>query len=280
MKKLRLALMDMNNGVPNQGMRGLRNIVDDFKNPIGRFPGLLVDEFDVRKKHQVPGIEYDIYLSSGGPGDPRRNTKPWEKQWHELVDQIWAHNQTSEKKKFVFFICHSFQMACRHFGLCKVTRRKSTSFGIYPIHKTEKGKRDRLLEELGDPYYGVDSRDWQLIEPNRGLFKQLGANILSLEKIRTHVEYERAIMAIRFSQEMAGTQFHPEADPEGMKAHFSKKEYREKVISNFSVRKYNKMMEFLDSPEAISKTHDTVIPGFLKHAIASLSTVPLNEYAA
>ncbi len=280
MSKLRLALMDMNNGVPNQGMRGLRNITGEFVPAKGKFPGLQVDEFDVRKQHQVPGIEYDIYISSGGPGDPRRNTKPWEQQWHKLIDQIWEHNQTTARKKFVFFVCHSFQMACRHFELCKVTRRKSTSFGIYPIHKTEKGKQDWLLEKLGDPYYGVDSRDWQLVEPNRKRFKEIGASILSLEKIRTHVEYERAIMAVRFSPELVGTQFHPEADPEGMKKHFSKQVYRDKVINNFSVRKYNKMMTFLDSPEAITRTYKSIIPGFLKYAIKALSTSSIKEYAA
>ena len=72
----------------------------------------------------------------------------------------------------------------------------------------------------------VDSREWQLVQPNRKVFKKLGAKILSLEKIRTHVELERAIMAIRFSPEMVGTQFHPEADPEGMKKHFSVEENR------------------------------------------------------
>ena len=65
-------------------------------------------------------------------------------------------------------------------------------------------------------YYGVDSRLWQLVKPKRGVFNHHGAKILSLEKIRTHVEYERAIMAIRFSPEMVGTQFHPEAEPEAM----------------------------------------------------------------
>jgi len=270
----------MNNGVPNQGMRGLRNIVNSFTDGDKNLPALAVDEFEVRKQHQVPGPEYDIYVSSGGPGDPRRNTKQWEKQWHQLVDQIWSHNQVSDRKKFVFFVCHSFQMACKHFDLCKVTRRKSTSFGIYPIHKTKKGQQDWLLEPLGDPYYGVDSRDWQLVEPNRTKFRQMGASILSLEKIRTHVEYERAIMAVRFSPEIVGTQFHPEADAEGMKKHFSKKVNREKVINNFSVRKYNQMMSFLDSPEAITRTYNAIIPGFLTHALKSLTPFSINEYAA
>jgi aspartyl/asparaginyl beta-hydroxylase (cupin superfamily) len=34
-----------------------------------------------------------------------------------------------------------------------------------------------------------------------------------LEKIRDHVQYERAIMAVRFTDYFVGTQFHPEADP-------------------------------------------------------------------
>ncbi len=280
MAGIKLALMDMNNGVSNQGMRGLREITGEFKRPKGKRPVIKTDEFEVRREHRLPGLNYDIYISSGGPGDPRRNTKTWEPEWYRLIDQIWQHNLTSERKKFVFFVCHSFQMACRHFGLCKITRRKSTSFGIYPIHKTVQGKSDRLLSALSDPYFGVDSRDWQLVEPQKHLFKKLGAQILSLEKIRTHVEYERAIMAVRFSPEIVGTQFHPEADPEGMKAHFSKKKYRDKVINNFSVRKYNKMMQFLEAPQALTRTYREVIPGFLNHAIQSLTTAHPQEHAA
>lgn len=283
MEQLKLALMDMNNGVPNQGMRGLRNIVKNFEledpGP-GTSPGLVVDEFEVRKEHQVPGLDYNIYISSGGPGDPREIIGGQEKQWYQLIDQILQHNQTREDKKYVFFVCHSFQMACQHFGLCDITKRKSTSFGIYPIHKTVIGKKDPLLKDLQDPFYSVDSRDWQLVQPNQAAFKKQGAKILSLEKIRTHVEYERAIMAIRFSPVMVGTQFHPEADPEGMKNHFEKKVNRDKVINNFDEEKYQKMMHYLDKPESISHTYNTVIPGFLKRAIHSLTTVPYKEHAA
>ena len=31
---------------------------------------LVWDEFDVRLKNELPDISYDIYISSGGPGDP------------------------------------------------------------------------------------------------------------------------------------------------------------------------------------------------------------------
>jgi GMP synthase-like glutamine amidotransferase len=280
MEQFRIALLDMNNGVPNQGMQGIRNLVNDFKTEQLSHLDLQISEYEVRKKHELPDLNHDIYIFSGGPGDPRRNTNTWENHWYQLVDGIRDHNRTPAKKKFAFFVCHSFQMVCRHLGLCKITRRKSTSFGIYPIHKTAAGKTDQLLEGLNDPYYGVDSRDWQLVEPQRAVFKQLGANILSLEKIRTHVEYERAIMAVRFTPEMVGTQFHPEAEPRGMRIHFDKKKNREKVIENFSVRKYHKMMAALESPEAISRTYRKVIPGFLARAIENLTLQTKEEHAA
>jgi len=266
MSKLKLALMDMNDGTPNQGMRGLRIITEKFAHELD------VTEFEVRQKGQIPDLSFDIYISSGGPGDPRSGDGDWDQRWFQLIDALWQHNLHSQSKKFVFFVCHSFQMACHHFNLCAITRRKSTSFGIYPIHKTAAGQNDLLLKDLADPYYGVDSRDWQLVTPKMDRFQQLGATIISLEKIRTHVEYERAIMGIRFSPEIVGTQFHPEADPEGMKVHFAQEENRQKVIKNFDLEKYDKMMQYLEDPQTIARTFEAVIPGFISSAIKSLST--------
>jgi hypothetical protein len=53
----------------------------------------------------------------------------------------------------------------------------------------------------------------QVVQPKLSIFSKKGAMIISLEKIRTHREYERAIMGVRFSDEFVGLQFHPEADP-------------------------------------------------------------------
>lgn len=47
----------------------------------------------------------------------------------------------------------------------------------------------------------------------------MGASILAIEKARPHVPYERAMMALRFNENMIGTQFHPEADAIGMSLH-------------------------------------------------------------
>lgn len=269
-KKLKLAILDMNKGHPNQGMRCIREIVHTYNEY------LEIDEFEVRVNNDVPNTDYDIYISSGGPGNPLAGNGIWEVRFFELIDRIWVHNLTAEEKdkKFFFFICHSFQLACYHFQLGEVAKRKSTSFGVYPVHKTGAGKMDKLLHKLADPYFAVDSRDWQLIQPNLRIFKSHGATILSLERIRTNVEYERAIMAVRFSPEMVGTQFHPEADPIGMTEHFKKEENREKVIRNFGLEKYEDMMIHLQDEDKIMLTHQTILPTFIEQAITHLRNIP------
>ena len=59
--KLKLAILDMNEGRPNQGMRCIRDISAMYSSVFD------IDEFDVRSKNEVPGLEYDVYISSCGP---------------------------------------------------------------------------------------------------------------------------------------------------------------------------------------------------------------------
>lgn len=274
MNRLKLALLNMYEGKPNQGMRAIRELLAAFEDE------LEWTEYDVRLAHEVPDTSYDIYISSGGPGNPLEGDGNWDVRWRELIMNLWTHNLMEtdlSRRKHVFFICHSFQMACALFHLGSITRRVVTSFGVYPCHKTADGLSDPLLQGLDDPYYVVDSRDWQLVQPRLKVFEEHGAKILSLEKMRSHVLYERAIMAVRFSEEFVGTQYHPEADPFGMKVHFEKPENREAVINNYSVRKYNDMVRNLESPERIAHTQRTIIPNFLHNAIAKLSTPVMNR---
>jgi len=264
-RKLKMALLDMNAGPPNQGMRCIREIAHLYEQEFD------ITEFDVRVTNEVPDMGFDIYISSGGPGNPLEGNGIWDVKWYDLVDNLWLYNQeNTDSKKYVFFVCHSFQMACHHFQLGEITRRKSTSFGIMPVHKTKFGEIDPIFSSLPDPFYAVDSRDWQLVQPDLTVFQKHGARILALEKIRTHVEYERAIMAVRFSKEFIGTQFHPEADAEGMMRHFSKEDIRNQVIENFGQEKYNDMMDHLNDPDKIELTHRTILPSFIENALDSI----------
>ena len=264
-RKKRIAVLDLYNGIPNQGLRCIGEILDKYGEEAD------YQFFDVRTKNEVPDTSYDIYISSGGPGNPLEGDGIWDKKYYSLIDELWEHNKNGHyPKKYVFFICHSYQMVCHHFGLGEITKRKSPSFGILPIHKTKNGIADELFSKLPDPFFAVDSRDWQLIQPRLKVFKEKGAKILALEKIRTHVEYERAIMAVRFSKEFVGVQFHPEAEPVSMEVHFAKPENEEKVVATYGKRKYNNMMTHIRDTDKLESTYNSIIPGFIENAIKKI----------
>lgn len=264
-RKLNLAILDMYDGETNQGMRCIKDILDRYSDQIS------YKVYDVRGKAEIPDIrEYDLYISTGGPGNPLDGNGNWDLKFFDLLDQIWIWNQNHSRKKYILLICHSFQMACRHFGLGQLSKRKSTSFGVMTIHKTPNGMNDPLFNNLDNPFWAVDSRDFQVLQPNHKKFNLLGAKIIALEKIRTHVEYERAIMAIRFSDEIVGTQFHPEADPVSFMAHLKKPEVREKIMESMGKAKYRSMLEHLVDENKIYRTNETLIPNFLEQSIRKI----------
>ncbi|MEL6391159.1 MAG: GMP synthase [Bacteroidota bacterium] len=264
MSKLQLAILDLYNGIPNQGMRCIKEIVDRFASDIE------YRVFDVRVEGAVPKLEdFDIFISSGGPGDPREYDG-WGEAYFQWLDKLWVHNQRSDQRKFLFLICHSFQMAVHHFRLAQVGARKSISFGTFPVHLTQAGKDDPQLGQLRAVFYAADFRRFQAIQPDKKRMEEMGAKVLCLEKKRPHIPLERAIMAIRFSPEILGTQFHPEADPEGMLAHFSRPEIKTEVVAEHGRDKWLRMIGDLMDPRKINRTHDTVIPGFLEYAIEEL----------
>ncbi|MFD0940620.1 type 1 glutamine amidotransferase [Pedobacter boryungensis] len=269
---IKIAIIDMNNGFPNQGMRGIQELIQSFQKETRL--NLTYDIFDLRRKGEIPDTTYNIYISSGGPGSPFDGEgEKWEDDFFTLLDVIEDFNKQNEHKKHVFLICHSFQLACRKYGLGKVTRRKSNSFGIFPISLTEIGKGEVVFNGLHNPFYSVDNRDWQVVQPDLTDFSAKGASILALEKERPHVNLERCIMAIRFSDEIIGTQFHPEADPIGMKMYLLQEEKKTAIIENHGEAKYYDMLNSLDDPNRITLTQSVILPNFLTQAIHTLQEV-------
>jgi hypothetical protein len=91
----------------------------------------------------------------------------------------------------------------------------------------------------------------------------MGAKILCIEKSRPHVPYERAIMGIRFTEFMIGTQFHPEADAPGMSMYLQTEEKRKTVIESYGEEKLINMIEHLNDPDKIMWTHSRILFNFL-----------------
>ncbi|MBC7508101.1 MAG: GMP synthase [Ferruginibacter sp.] len=251
-KKFRIAILDLYEGVANQGMRCIREIINQFGDTNNL--DIAWDEFDVRQKNEVPDLSYDIFISSGGPGSPLDSEgSNWEKVYFNWLHKIekWNNSESNMQKKYVFFICHSFQLACRHYNIGSVCQRRSTSFGVFPIHLLKDGKEEIVFEEMKDPFYAVDSRDYQVVEPKHNNLLEMGATILAIEKERPHIQLERAIMAVRFNEYMIGTQFHPEADAVGMSMYLQTTEKKKTVIENYGEKKWISMIEQLNDPDKI-----------------------------
>lgn len=276
MPKLKIALLDMNNNHTNQGMRNIYEISKAFQRAYENEIPIEIKIFDVRFKNEMPKTDdFDIFISSGGPGNPHREGHAWEDRFAQFLDKIWHHNQHSERKKFLFLICHSFQLASIHWQLGNINLRKSYSFGVMPIHKTFQGEEDFLLKNLPEPFYAVDSRAYQFVQPNFKKMEEMGMKIMALEKVRPHIQLERAVMAIRFSDEIFGTQFHPEADPQGILANLEDDRNRAAMIENYGLEKYSETIDRLDDPDKIVLTQKEILPRFLERAKNEiLSRVP------
>jgi len=265
----KVAILDLYNGVPNDGIEGFKLILNRYRDL--HHLNLNYEVFEVRQKEELPGLDFDIYFFSGGPGNPLSETESWDIKLFDLIEKLTQHNLSdAPDKKYGFFVCHSFQIMCRHYQLGEVCLRKSPSFGVLPVHLTEAGCRDGVNKNLGAIFYAVDSRAWQVINPDEKRFAELGFELLAVEKERPHVDLPQAMMAIRFGPYFFATQFHPEVDLALMKAYVLKKADEYEEVRQVSAEKYQQILTLLNDPKAIAHTQQTMIPNFLDQAIAGL----------
>src|SRR4051812_43617893 len=168
MNPIKIAVLDLYEGEANEGMRCIRELIEQFRD-VHRI-NLTYQVFDVPLKNEIADLSFDAYISSGGPGSPLASEgSEWEQQYFSLMNGIIQYNRSNPfKRKHVFLICHSLQIFCRYYGYAKVTKRKSTAFGIMPVNITKEGRRDPILSGLEDTFYAVDSRDYQIVQPNDG----------------------------------------------------------------------------------------------------------------
>ena len=102
-RKLKVAILDLYEGHPNEGMRCLRNILRNF----AKDNSMEVEwnEFDVRLRNEVPDMSYDLFISSGGPGSPLESRyTDWEEKYFGWLNEVerWNMNPANLQKKFVF----------------------------------------------------------------------------------------------------------------------------------------------------------------------------------
>ena len=106
-QQIKVAILDLYNGIENEGMRGFREILARYKE--AHDLDLTFEIFDVRINCEVPGTDFDIYISSGGPGSPLDTEgTEWEKKYWNLIDKLEKHNLSGTIRKrnmaFLFVI--------------------------------------------------------------------------------------------------------------------------------------------------------------------------------
>ena len=88
-QQIRIAILDLYEGVSNQGMRCIREILNQFGDQYQL--DIIWDEFDVRQHMQVPDLSYDIFISSGGPGSPLDSFgSKWEEVYFKWLAGIFT----------------------------------------------------------------------------------------------------------------------------------------------------------------------------------------------
>ena len=254
---LQIAIIDMYDGEPNLGKRCIHAILEKWSK--ARNIEIKSTIFRLRNYVEIPDDDFDIYISTGGPGSPLDSKHL---DWDNLYT-AWLEKMVQMGKP-VFLICHSFQIACRHFEIGTVSLRKSSQVGILPVHPLI---ADSLFDHLQDPFYALESRHYQITEPNDEKIKKIGAEILALEKIRPNIPLERAIMAVKFTEKMYGVQFHPEAEPDTLSTFFNEASTKKSIVHEFGIEKWEQIILHLNDPNTLETTYANFIPNFLDKAI-------------
>ena len=258
---LRIAIIDMYDGNANVGMECIQLLLAHWTKD--RNTSIEQQIFKLRDCAEIPDHNFDAYISTGGPGSP---TDSEGEKWDTLYTQ-WL-DQMLKLEKPVFLICHSFQIACRHFNLGKISLRKSRQVGILQVHPIE---NNNLFEGLEDPFYALESRLYQITEPNDEVISSMGARIIALEKIRPQVPLERAIMGIQFNEHMVGVQFHPEGEYHILLDYFKEDKIKNSILEEFGIEKWDRMIEHLNDSRKIKSTFEAIIPNFLDKALKAKS---------
>ena len=68
-QKIKIATIDLYNNERNEGMRCIGEIVEETKKKFSDLD-IFYNAYETRFKEDIPGINCDIFLSSGGPGSP------------------------------------------------------------------------------------------------------------------------------------------------------------------------------------------------------------------
>ena len=87
-------------------------------------------------------------------------------------------------------------------------------------------------------------------------------------------------MALRIGESVVATQFHPEADPDGMLLHFRREDRKAAIIEKHGAAKYAEILHHMAHPDFLTRTYVAILPTFLSDATARIHRRPAGDAAA
>lgn len=281
LRPLRVCIVDMNNGHVNQAMRCLRGIIVQFFERVRREnPDLAceIGEVSPRNTNNPVPADYDLYLSSGGPGSPfDGDGQPWTTDYGRFVDGVVDSSIVGgSEQRSLFAICYSFEMVVRHLAVAAIVPRVDRKFGVMPIYTTPEGQEHPLLAAFGDRLFAFEHRNWEAVDLDTRKLHDLGGKLLARES-RDGVSKGRAILGLDVAPGVEAVQFHPEADRPGVMNWVARPEQAAAFKANYGEVTYQAMLRTLDDPRRLARTYALVIPGWLTRKFNEIA--PFRDYA-
>lgn len=268
MQTLRLSLVDMNNGVPNEAIRCFRRLFAGFTSRVrAANPGLAVELEHVQPRNlgELPSPDVDLLLSTGGPGSPHDGwDEPWCTGYRRRLDALLERAaRRPEDGPAAFLVCHSFEIAVQHFGVATMAPRDPLKFAIFPAYLTPEGRRTDFLRPFGDRLFVWEHRRWHASGLDAARLAALGGAVLARESRPGRVDKGEALLGLRFGPGLEGTQFHPEADRPGVLAWIHRPEHTAALQDAYGHSLLHRMLRTLDDPERLARTFALLVPGWL-----------------
>lgn len=278
MDPVRISLVDMNNGVPNEAIRCFRRILASFTARVrAANPRLTLqlDHVQPRNLGELPSHHVDLFLSSGGPGSPHEG---WDQRWctgyRTFLDWMMdASVHRPDCPPAGFLVCHSFEIAVQHFQFATMEHRGDLKFAIFPAYVTTEGRRTGYLAPFEDRLFIWEHRHWQAVAMDEERVASQGGALLATESRPGRADKGHGLLGFRFGPGLDGTQFHPEADRPGVLAWIDRPEHASALKDRYGHSLYDRMMRTLSDPARLARTYALLLPGWLTERFNRIAAV-------
>ena len=272
---LRVCLVDMNAGLPNQAMRCFRGLVGAFferaraVNP--SLPCELVEVSPRDTDGRLPR-DADLYISSGGPGSPfDGDGTEWLADYARFYEGFAERAAAGEGDPQAYFgVCFSFELLVHHFKIGALQKKAHRKFGIMPVYPTADGQKHPLYEPFGDRLFAFEHRNWEVVDIDEAKMSALGGRVLARESRDGHSK-GRSVVSFALGSAIEGVLFHPEADRAGVMNWVSRPEEAEAFRNAYGEKTYHAMLRTVDDPARLARTYSLFVPGWLTRKFNALA---------